>query len=65
MIIECIFVLILSYIICFFFSHKFFKKEIHPISKRFINGDGFELFAHRGGLLEYPENTQGALDAVI
>jgi hypothetical protein len=57
MIFEIIILLILLYILCFLFLHKLFKKIVHPIARDLINGDGFKLFAHRGGLLEKPENT--------
>lgn len=35
------------------------------MSKKMINGEGYQIFAHRGGLLEHSENTIEGLEAVI
>jgi glycerophosphoryl diester phosphodiesterase len=57
--------LLILYVLAFVYSHKFHKQRVHQLTKRLVSGDGYQIFSHRGGLLECPENTIEGLEKVI
>ncbi len=65
LIIWLVILLLLLYVLAFVYSHKFHDQKSHKIAQKLIKGDGYQIFAHRGGLLESPENTSEGLEKVI
>ena len=46
---------------CYFIYYRFFYEIRNPILKKLLENNEIVIFGHRGGSLEYPENSLDSL----